>query len=297
VAKKKSTAKKKPAAKKSRDPAKVRRATLIGAGVLAGAAVIAGGWVGLDRLDARAAEILTKAQDEVTIDWPAMEPGGATWMPASEQRRLHDLAVGAASGGSGLDVAPLREVGRALAQTGWFVGPPDVRREGDGTLAIGGTWRVPAAVVRVGKRERLIAWDGVPLPLEYEIGKSGVRYLINPTVATPPAPRTAIEHVPWPGQDVAGGLALLDLLDDHPGVIAQVHGIDLTRGGGLEIITDEGTRVVWGAAPGVFRPGEQGTESKLRRLIVLLEKTGRIDAGSKRAEIQGPNVLVQPRGG
>lgn len=297
MAKKKPTAKKKPAAKKARDPAKTRRATLIGAGVLAGAALIAGGWVGLDRLDARAAEILTRPQYEVTIAWPAIEAGGATWMPASEQRRLHDLAVGAATGGGGLDVAPLREVGRALAQTGWFVDPPEVRREGDGTLAIAGTWRVPAAVVRVGKRERLIAWDGVPLPLEYEIGKSGVRYLINPTVATPPAPRTAIEHVPWPGEDVAGGLALLDLLDDHPALIAQVHGIDLTRGGGLEIITDEDSRVAWGAAPGVFRPGEQSTDEKLHRLIALLEKTGRIDAGRRRVEIQGPTVLIPQVGG
>lgn len=290
--KKTSSAKKKRAA---RDPRRTRRLTIVGAGVLGGALAVGGGWVGLGRLDARAGEILTRPAYEVEIGWPTMDEGGATWMPASEQRRLHDMAVASGEGGGGLDVTPLREIGRTLAQTGWFVGPPEVRRRGDGAVEVSGAWRVPAAVVRVGRRERLIAWDGVPLPLEYATGKSGVRYLINPTVATPPAPRTAIEHVPWPGEDVRGGLALLDLLDDHPGVLAQVHGIDLTRGGGLEIVTDEDGRVVWGAAPGAFRPGEQSSDEKLRRLVMLLEKTGRIDAGVKRVEIQGPNVLVQKR--
>jgi hypothetical protein len=165
-----------------------------------------------------------------------------------------------------------------------------VRRLGDGNLHVGGDWRLPAAVVRTGSRERLIAWDGVALPLEYASGKSGVHHLSNPSATVPAASGLA-----WSGEDIRAGLALLDLLDDHADLIAQIVGIDLDRGGPLTIVTDEGGRIVWGAAPGVFRPGEQSSEIKIGRLGAMLDKTGRIDGGLGVVDIRGPNVLIQRR--
>ncbi|MEQ8769609.1 MAG: hypothetical protein RIB60_03760 [Phycisphaerales bacterium] len=277
------------------DPEVRRRIIIASVGVLGGLALTAGGWVGLDRLDAHAAEIATPPSVEVSFSWPALDGAAvgddsATWMPASERDRLRAIALNAARGGGVLDPAALREVCSALDATGWYAAPPKVRRRGDGTIHIAGVWRLPAAVVRSGDRERLVSWEGIALPLEYRAGASGVHVLTNPS-----RPAPALSGEAWQGDDVAAGLALLDLLNDHDDIMAQVVGVDLGAGRRLSIITDEDTRIVWGAAPGVFRPGEQPTDIKLTRLQGMLEGTGRIDGGMGIVEIFGPNVLVVRR--
>ena len=293
----KARAKKAPPKKKSA-PAGKRPGMVVGAAVLGGLLLVGGGWVGLGRLDAMAVRVATPAASRVVFAWPSIEggAGGATWMPASEQARLEEMAGDACAGGSALDSAPLREVSRVLEGTGWFAQAPRSERLGDGSVRVSGRWRVPAAVVRVGDRERLVSWDGYALPLIYAAGRSGVRFLLQPTADGPSGPGK-----PWGGKDVGEGLALLGLLDASrksfrspeafDAFMAQVHGIDLQRGRSLEIVTDRGTRVVWGAAPGAFQPGEQTAEVKLDRLRALFEKTGRIDGGMPRTEIHGTYVL------
>ncbi len=277
------------------DPEVRRRVIIVSVGVLGGLALTAGGWVGLDRLDAHAAAIATPPSVEVSFGWPALDGADAgnetaTWMPGSERDRLRAIALNAAKGGGVLDPAALREVCNALHATGWYAEPPRVQRQGDGTIHITGAWRLPAAVVRSGDRERLVSWDGIALPLEYRAGASGVHVLTNPS-----RPAPALSGDAWPGDDVTAGLALLDLLNDHDEIMAQVVGVDLDRGRQLSVITDEDTRIVWGAAPGVFRPGEQPTDIKLTRIQGMLEGTGRIDGGMGIVEIFGPNVLVVRR--
>jgi hypothetical protein len=53
----------------------------------------------------------------------------------------------------------------------------------------------------------------------------------------------------------------------------------------IEIITDRGTRVVWGAAPGEFKPGEVETKTKLGHLQALFDRYSRIDAGQNRVTV------------
>ncbi|GJM19367.1 MAG: hypothetical protein DHS20C14_15800 [Phycisphaeraceae bacterium] len=292
MAKKRSTKSKSKA--KAADPERRRRIMLVSVTVLGGLALTAGGWVGLDRLDAHAAELATFPSVEVTFAWPAIDGAAAgdesTWMPNSERERLTRIALDAARGGSGLDHHALREVSRALHATGWYAELPVVRRQGDGNLRVTGTWRLPAAVVRTGSLERLVSWEGVALPLEYGAGKSGVHYLAF--ASTPPP---AVSGVAWEGEDVRAGLALLDLLDDHADLIPQIVGIDLDHGGPLTIITDEGGKIIWGTAPGVFRPGEQSSEIKISRIGGMLDKTGRIDGGLAAMDIRGSYVLTQKR--
>jgi hypothetical protein len=263
-------------------------------------AVLGGaGVVGVRELDRRAEKILAERIVGVDVAWPALAGAdvGTTWMPPGEQTRLLAICRDAMAGGSPLGVEPLREIGRAMATTGWFRSTPRVERTGDGRLLVTGEWRRPAAVVRMGggagERERLVAWDSVPLPLEYAAGESGVRYLLNPKVASVPPVGRAAEHLAWPSDDVRQGLRLLSLLDDDPQVFAQVAGIDLNRGGAMVIITDRNARIRWGAGPDVFKPGEERTEIKLERLRALFERSGRIDGGVRLIEIDGPQVLLE----
>ncbi len=284
-------AKKKSKKKTGMDPEVRRRIIIASVGVLGGLALTAGGWVGLDKLDEHAGTIATPPNVEVSFSWPALDGAAVgddsgTWMPGSERSRLREIALNAAKGGRVLDPAALREVCNALHATGWYADPPRVRRLGDGTIHIAGEWRLPAAVVRSGDRERLVSWDGIALPLEYRAGASGVHVLTNPS-----RPAPALSGEAWQGDDVAAGLALLDLLNDHPELMEQVVGVDLARGGRLAILTDQNARVIWGAAPGVFRPGEQPTDIKIDRLMRMRREAGRIDGGWAWVEIFGTHIL------
>ncbi|RMH11216.1 MAG: hypothetical protein D6695_09690, partial [Planctomycetota bacterium] len=96
--------------------------------------------------------------------------------------------------------------------------------------------------------------------------------------------------------DVRAALDLLRLLVREP-FIDQVAAIDisgLARDKPIVIYTDHETRVVWGAAPNTFRPGEVSDEIKLKRLRELFERYGRIDAGSELVEIHAHVPLRLP---
>jgi len=279
----------------ARDPEQTRRLVLGTTMTVASLGVLGAGAMGLTAVNRVTEESLSQGELLISIAWPVMpvaegEETG-TWMPESEKARLLGVALEAARGGSALSPEPLAEVSRALAGQGWFEGAPRVERLTDGSIAVEGAWRVPAAVVRGSdSRERMVSWEGVPLPLEYPIGASRVRYLSEPSIDRLPSDYPAGEA--WPGGDVADGLALLDALDRDQNLIAQVHGLDLNQGGAIEIITDRGTRVRWGAGPLRFQPGERSTGEKLSRLQHLFERTGRIDGGARVIEIDGPQILI-----
>lgn len=281
------------------DAERLRRGAAAAVLVVGVGALVSGAVLGSSALEARAARAIHAGDAEVDIGWPALgEPASdadGTWLPGSERERLTALANSAAAGGRALDAEPLRETSEALMHTGWFERPPVARRRGDGAIAVEGVWRVPAAVIRHAGSERLVSWDAIPLPLIYGEGESGQMYLTN--TAFGPGAAEPGRHAPWPGEDVRAGLDLLRRLK-LAGLSAQVAGIDV---GGraadprLEIVTDQGTRVVWGVGPDQFAPAEMSTEVKLERLRTLLTQTGRIDAGAARVEIFGP-VILKSRG-
>ena len=78
-------------------------------------------------------------------------------------------------------------------------------------------------------------------------------------------------------------------------VARQISGVDLSdflKNGKLTLITDRGTRIVWGSAIGDSVPGEVKVERKIARLEQNLKEFGRIDANQNRVEIYTPIVLV-----
>lgn len=275
----------------AKDPdlaARRRRWTL---GVLVGIGGIAsfvGASAGLDAVNRRAIEHLTPGDPRVELSWPR-DAKGRVWLPLVEQERLAGEMMRAVSGGRALSREPLAEVGRALAESGWFEGTPSVRWTPDGAVRAEGVWRVPAAAVRIGTREHLIDFAARVLPLEYPAGESNQIFLINQS-EPPPGPGEQ-----WGGEDVRAALDLVVLFQQE-GLLGQVAGVDLGRGrdsGVLSIITDRGARVVWGGGPRHLRPAEQPTSIKLDRVRQLLNRTGRIDAGVDLVDLRFQQPLIQ----
>lgn len=288
------------------------KAVAIGAFMLAGSGGVAYGLlVGVDALESRAATLTPEQGATVSIAWPRLATGddarpeneARTWLPGPVRDELTARAERAAAWTADpFDVAPLRSVGRVLEDSGWFASTPTVRRAPDGAIEAHGTWRVPAAVVRCDGRDCLIGVDGRRLPLEYELGASGQRVILG-TGTT--APETGEGHpdfeTDWPGGAVHAGLSLLRTLSGQAWS-AQVAAVDVGEfetSGSLVIVTDRGSRIVWGASVDDWRPGEVRSAVKLERLDALFDRFGRIDAGRNGIAIntEGPIVVDRTAGG
>jgi len=239
------------------------------------------------------------------IAWPALGgPFEGTWLPASSQRQLTQIVHANASDNL-FDQASLERTREALHRTGWFVHPPTVRRGRDNVVEIEGEWRTPAAVVRHRERDYMVSGRGELLPIDYPVGGAGPAHRVVMGAEFGPPTRDGRSFAfgeEWIGGDVQAALSLMATLRHHfagSRVWEQVAGVDVTehrRNGRLSIVTDRGSRVVWGAAPGAVTPGEQTTVQKLERLAHLANgATGRIDAGARRVEIHGALVYVDER--
>ncbi len=271
------------------------------AGRTGGVLLLVAGAVGLTfgvgRLRVMASETLADGARggivEVSFDWPPMLGGGGrTWLPDRDQAELIRAAERAAGEDDPLSVDPLRSISEQLSRTGWFVSAPRVRRVGPGRVRVSPEWRRPAAVVRWQGRDYLISSEGEPMPPVYRPG-GGNRPVILGCREGP-----AGHGMPWPGQDVLAGLSLLKTLW-RGGLIEPVAGVDVSgynEGGPLEIVTAHSTRIVWGSAPGEWKPGEPSVEERIARLKGLIETTGRIDGGQSRIEIHRARVEIDRTG-
>lgn len=289
----------------------------VGVGMGAALMVGAAGWgvlFGLGELEARAGALLApEGPIVVAFDWPpaagegdadGATAGEASWLPASERRRLEMIVERAFGGEPGaLTGVPLARAGRDLMATGWFEGPPSVRREPDGRIGVEGAWRVPAGVVQMRDAAYLVSRDARLLPLVYAPGTRAGRLptLVGVRVQPPTRSDGALAHgEPWAPDLVDAGLALADLLRAET-FAEQVRAIDLSRindagEGRIELITQRGGRVVWGGRPGVFRPGEQPDATRLERLRLIDQRYNSIDAGRDRLEIFGERVVIDQLG-
>lgn len=245
--------------------------------VLLLAGIVLGLGLGRSALEQRAGNIIDPGTLEVRFSWP-QGAGGSTWLPASCREDIERLAYSAAhSAPDPLSADQLRAVGQSLSQTGWFAGVPTVVRAGAGHIEVRGAWRIPAANVVHRGSKYLISWDGKPMPP----GVESVYSILD--AANGPPRNSAGERDysrPWSGEDVAGALELLARIVDQPWA-AQVRAIDIREfaAQGLVIVTDSGSRIVWGGRPSRPRVGEVTTAQKFEHLRQLVQDTRRIDAG------------------
>jgi hypothetical protein len=149
-------------------------------------------------------------------------------------------------------------------------------------------------VVRFEGKDRLVSNDGRLLPLTYEPGRCRLNVVIGPAFN---APERFGE--PWAGGDVQAGLGLWAALEGQAfsDQVVAVDVSDFVEFGRLSIVTDKGSRVVWGGAVGKFNPGEVSDALKLDRLGLLYERFGRIDGGEDVIEIFGPELVKDDTAG
>lgn len=232
----------------------------------------------------------------VEIEWPRLAVSGptlvaagqsaltlaehpATWLDPGSQAVLLHIAYDTLSDDP-LDAASVQRTQAALMQTGWFDAPCRVTRLPDNRVVIQGDWREPVAAVRFGEQDYLVSAKGERLPPEYAPEASGLKVLIGPEHKIP-----AVGDA-WLGGDVQAGLALLNCLRRAPesqrqDILDQARAIDISEYSHtktLYIVTDTGSRILWGGEPGTFVPGQARDDIKLDRLARLIRDHGRIDA-------------------
>lgn len=256
--------------------------------VLIAAAIVVGLVVGRRYMLARIAQ---ERQDQrqvrplrVAFDWPALPTDPKrTWMDDDSRRDIEAVAI------SWLEHDPdaLSSLGAAhsaLMQTGWFAGDCTLTREPAGVIRVSGRWRIPAAVIRADGRDRLVAASGERLPVAYPIDASGRKVILG------------LEQAPLPSLGdrwvsagaVRAALDLLRYVADTPGN-HQIHAVDISAYTGsrheLVLVTDRGTRILWGGPIGAFTPGQAKDDEKRSRLGSVFARYGRIDAGSAYIDI------------
>lgn len=270
--------------------------------------MLAGGVIGLGAVSwgaaivhARAGDILKADPVGVEMVWPTLGAAEQTWLGEGIREQIV-ARVDAQLVGRVLDAAALEAVGEMLASSGWFDGPPQVSRAGASTIRVAGRWREPACAVRAEGRDYPLDWQGRPFPIEYAEGESGLRVLVGVGAGVPLDGTGTLDVLdPWPGEDMEAGLGLLGPLLREP-FASQVAGVDVSRyfsHGELSIVTDRGTRVVWGGRFELFVPGEATTEQKLGRLRAAAANplySNRIDSGAARLDISGEHLILDRTG-
>lgn len=280
------------------------RAALLCAGVVMLVGTVVALSAGERALAARASQVRTPdVLPTLVINWPTVRGAGAaagpgatpeppaTWMPKAIREKLLTL-IRTNVTPDPLDRESLRTTAEALMATGWFTSTPTLRREPGSRVRVIASWREPVAVVRYAGQDHLIGHDAHLLPLTYKAGESGLRVVFDPFSPPPEHPGEA-----WIGGDVEASLRLLAVLQQTP-AYDQVVGVEARRwvkDKQLVIVTDAGNRVVWGAAPDEWAPGEPSLATKLAWLNTLRSEARfnrRIDAGQAVVKLTNPRGVM-----
>lgn len=265
---------------------------------------VVGGAAYLDaELRERATQRRVRLPEKIEIHWPTEQglslDGERSWIPGAQRAVLEDALRVALGEDDPLRIDPLARVAQAAEASGWFDGMPRVERLPDGTIRVVGTWRLPRAWIRHGDTDYLIDAEGrlMPMSVPSDAPEPMRTLVVNPGASPPRLPdgRPDMARV-WASQRVWEAIELIDLLREKP-YFAQVRAIDLGgRAGtnGLVIVTDRGSRIIWGTGPSGFVPGERPASEKLYHLNAFFESEefGRhIDAGTPGYDLRAGYIV------
>jgi len=254
----------------------------IGAAWFAGLVLLVLAWVmGVPRLKAAVAEIGWRGDHSVEFaDAPKWVNGDLLAM--LELTALRQLS------GDPLNQSELVAVRNALLSTGWFDSIEQVRRVHCDFLRVRATFAKPFSVIRDGEGDHLTDPTGRLLPRTYAHGEAG-RFVV---ILGAHFDRPQRPGVQWDGADVTAALRLLRLIEAKPwrGQVDAVDaGVYLAQET-LTLVTDRGTRIIWGSAPGEEAPGEATAARKLSYLDYQSEHMGHIDGGYEgQIDVTSPN--------
>jgi hypothetical protein len=277
---------------KKKTIASLRSAVVPAATALIVAGIALGAVLAPSRLQDRVLAAHPVPPVRVQIDWPAGGTPGQTWMPPDIRAGLvAEVKRALDNDPAPFSTSALRAAADALTATGWFEHLDAVERLDGGVIHVRGAWRTPAAVVRFGGLDQLVSESGLVLPPTYLPGESGQKVIFG---VTSPAPAPG---EPWASERVRPALALLAMMNDRAwrGQVTGVDTTDYPAKKRLEIVTAFGSRIAWGGAPGDSVPGEQPAYYKLRRLDVLADRFGQIDASERLVDVTGPLTLIDKR--
>ncbi|MBU3729305.1 MAG: hypothetical protein FGM37_08690 [Phycisphaerales bacterium] len=198
------------------------------------------------------------------------------WMTAADIAPLQELVLREAGRGAYFQVG-CAQARTALRETGWFTDVRQVTRTGSGDIVIDAEFAVPFALVVDGAGEHLVDVDGRLLPRSYVHGTSPA----FPRIVGASVPRPSRPGQPWTGADVVAGMGLARLVETQRWR-GQIVGIDVSAfkdRHAMDLLTDNGCRIVWGRAPGDEASAEVPAAQKLKYLAYLHDSSGRVDAG------------------
>lgn len=195
------------------------------------------------------------------------------------------------------DQASLEEARRSLMETGWFKEIRAVRREPDAGVSVDAAWRLPEAIVLQAGRKYLVDRDGyvVQRPPNSVLGEGGAYVIVDPPGVFQGYGQR------WSHESVAHAvrvLASVDPLIDRARYGQQIRGVDFSGAaspGTIVLMTDTGSRVVWGSPLGEEVPvTEPDADEKLGRMAQVLHDYGRVDANAPVLDLRR-SPLVVPR--
>lgn len=220
-----------------------RRAELAGVGAFATTLFIGAIW-GVPTLVRHADELSRERQPSPS--GPQVEfAGDLGWLPVAERDRLAATVSAELAGRSVLDHDALSSAAESLAATGWFAGPPRVRRTARHLVEVEAAWRIAAALVRDGGTDHLVDAEGRRLPLGWPRGDGPANLVVVEGLAEGAPPRPGDR---WPGGTLAIALRVLPDLQGHEwsDQIAVIDASGVAHGGPIALETVRGGRLVWG---------------------------------------------------
>lgn len=252
-------------------------------------------WWGVPRLRERLDSDNRQATAAVVVDYAAA-PAWFDGLRREEVSRQVERAVGSASS---FDPHRLAKAKDALMTTGWFRAIEQVTLTDNGGFLVDATFVEPFAVVRHGEQDYLVDRGGRLLPMQWPAGHRPAAPHYVAIVGAQQAPRGEYGE-PWPGKDVAAGLALASQLGAKRW-FPLVAGIDVSQFGDgaegaastLSLVTARGGRLVWGRSPDARTAAEVPTETKLETLDFLFAKFGQLDNGGGRTLDLRGDVVTQ----
>jgi hypothetical protein len=218
-------------------------------------------------------------------------PGAPTWYGGTLKKYLTDL-VTACVQSDGLNRDGLIEARNILIGTGCFSEVRQVRRTQTSVVEVDAVFLEPYALIQDAQGTRLVDPTGALLPSFYQPGE-GLHFIAITGVLFP---RPETVGATWEGSDVIAAIELVGLLDQRHWR-KQIARIDMTgfdRGRPIVLITNTGTRIVWGAPTGKERALEALSERKLAYLEHQFNRTGRVDGGEVGTlDVTSPNVMLR----
>jgi len=235
---------------------------------LAGIAAVA--WYGVPRLEAHAGSAEGPETIEILfVDSPAWvnDELQEYLMAAIEPRLTRDPFYR----------DELVQIRHELLNTGWFERVDQVRRVRRDRIEISGEYVDPFAVVRDHEGDHLVDPRGHLLPRTYPFN-TAEQFIV---ITGHRFPRPGRIGMQWEGADINAALRLLGLIQAQSwrGQVAKIDITGVIRGGPIRLVTDRGTRIVWGSPPGEEAALEALTDRKLYYLSYLQRRYDRIDMG------------------